>query len=98
MKQLTIMNKISNKLFYYTFMLIRHPLFLYLLIMLLYILFFNYFFADPVLCDSIDKLKNDLRGDLASLKDACHDYETFSNIYNIQKLRILHFNTISDIN
>jgi len=48
------------------------------------------FFDQIILCDSIDELKDNIQGDLANLKDACHDYETLSYMHNLQKLRILH--------
>ena len=59
------------------------------------------FFGQVILCDSIQELKDNIQWDLANLKDACHDYETLSHMYDIQKLRILHSGNslgLSDIN
>jgi hypothetical protein len=63
----------------------------YILLTIFILLYLNYVFFDQViLCDNIDELKGNMQGDLANLKDACHDYETLSYMHNIQKLRILH--------
>jgi hypothetical protein len=50
MKQLTIFNRVKNKVLFYILTLITHPLFLLLIIITIYILLFVFFFADTVLC------------------------------------------------
>lgn len=47
---LNAITKVKNITLYYIFTLIRHPLFLCFIIIIIYILVFIYFFADPVLC------------------------------------------------
>jgi hypothetical protein len=64
----------------------------YILLTIFTLLYLYYSFFDSVLyCDyDIQELKDNIQGDLSSLKEACHDYETLSHMHNIQKLRILH--------
>jgi hypothetical protein len=56
--KLTTLNQVKNKVFYYTFTLVTHPIFLLLIITIIYILLFVYFFADTVLCQGLDALAN----------------------------------------
>jgi hypothetical protein len=48
------MDRINNNIIYYALTFILYPLFLYLLITIIYMLMFIFFFADPILCQNIN--------------------------------------------
>lgn len=54
--KLVMFNPIKNKVLYFILALITHPLFLSLIVTIIYSMLFIYFFADTILCQGLDEL------------------------------------------
>src|ERR1700734_525196 len=59
MNRISILNKVSNKILFYLYILFTNPLLLYLFMIIIYILLLLLFFADPILCQGDDPTVQD---------------------------------------
>ena len=95
---LLILKNINNKILYYFLILIRDPLFLFLIMIIIQVIMFIYFFADPILCqgettdsftssnesvqDTIESLKTSLQSHTINFKEVYHQYINCCSLYD----------------
>lgn len=78
----------------------KYKIYIFYTLLTIFILLNLYYllFHQVLLCDSIQDLKDDLQGDLARLREDCHDYEVFCKLHQLQKLNALESGDSSIIN
>jgi hypothetical protein len=97
MKMKIILDKTKNKVSYYAFLLTSHFI-LYLIIMMVYLILFIYFFADPILCEggstdviissndsiqeTIESLKTSLQSSTTKFNEVYRQYNNCCSLYD----------------